>query len=137
GGWGGGRRGGPARGVVWAPGAPTAPAAAEPIAVVGVGCRLPGAVAGPADYWRLLTDGTDAIQRVSDRRWRDFTTVPPKDANPWGGYLDDDTITGFDAEFFHVSPREAAAMDPQQRMLLEVAHEALDHAAIPAASPAA
>ncbi|MGW0950346.1 beta-ketoacyl synthase N-terminal-like domain-containing protein [Streptomyces sp. NPDC002623] len=58
----------------------------------------------------------------------------PPDANPWGGYLDDATRTGFDSSFFRVSPREADAMDPQQRMLLEVAQEALDHAAIPAAS---
>ncbi|WP_200301035.1 type I polyketide synthase [Streptomyces adelaidensis] len=108
----------------------------EPVAVVGVGCRLPGGahggVCGPADYWRLLTDGVDAIRRVPADRWRDFTPYPPADALPYGGYLDD--IAGFDADFFRVTPREAAVMDPQQRMLLEVVQETLDHAAVPAAS---
>ncbi|WP_329310652.1 type I polyketide synthase [Streptomyces sp. NBC_01262] len=106
----------------------------EPVAVVGVGCRLPGGVRGPGDYWRLLVEGTDAIGRVPEGRWRDFVAQAPPDANPWGGYLDDDTLTGFDAAYFRITPREADAMDPQQRMLLEVAQEALDHAAIPAAS---
>ena len=104
----------------------------EPVAVIGVGCRLPGGVHGPADYWRLLTDGVDAIRRVPEDRWRDFTPFPPKDALPYGGYLDD--IAGFDAEFFRITPREAAVMDPQQRILLEVVHETLAHAAVPAAS---
>lgn len=106
--------------------------AAEPVAVIGVGCRLPGGVHGPADYWRLLCEGGDAIRRVPEDRWRDFTDFPPADAHPYGGYLDD--IAGFDADFFRITPREAAVMDPQQRILLEVVHEALDHAAVPAAS---
>ncbi|WP_427167844.1 beta-ketoacyl synthase N-terminal-like domain-containing protein [Streptomyces sp. C1-1] len=105
----------------------------EPIAVVGVGCRLPGGVRGPGDYWRLLVEGTDAVTQVSPGRRRDFVSVVPSDTNPWGGYLDDATLTGFDSSFFRVSPREADAMDPQQRMLLEVTQEALDHAAVPAA----
>ncbi|MEU6378905.1 beta-ketoacyl synthase N-terminal-like domain-containing protein [Streptomyces sp. NPDC046909] len=114
--------------------APTAPVpeSADPIAVVGVGCRLPGGVHGPADYWRLLLDGVDAIRRVPEDRWRDFTPYPPADALPYGGYLDD--IAGFDADFFRITPREAVVMDPQQRMLLEVVQETLDHAAVPAAS---
>ncbi|MCT9075663.1 type I polyketide synthase [Streptomyces fulvoviolaceus] len=104
----------------------------EPVAVIGVGCRLPGGVHGPGDYWRLLSEGVDAIRRVPEDRWRDFTAFPPADALPYGGYLDD--IAGFDADFFRITPREAAVMDPQQRILLEVVHEALDHAAVPAAS---
>lgn len=104
----------------------------EPVAVIGLGCRLPGGVHGPEDYWRLLTDGVDAIRRVPEDRWRDFTPFPPKDALPYGGFLDD--IAGFDADFFRITPREAAVMDPQQRILLEVVHEALTHAAVPAAS---
>ncbi|WP_217237983.1 type I polyketide synthase [Streptomyces sp. AC555_RSS877] len=113
---------------------PVAPTVApgEPVAVIGVGCRLPGGVHGPADYWRLLSEGVDAIRRVPEDRWRDFTAFPPADASPYGGYLDD--VAGFDADFFHITPREAAVMDPQQRILLEVVHEALDHAAVPAAS---
>ncbi|MFF4273544.1 acyltransferase domain-containing protein [Streptomyces sp. NPDC001536] len=111
---------------------PTAPEPGEPIAVVGVGCRLPGGVHGPDDYWRLLREGVDAIRRVPEDRWRDFTPYPPADALPYGGYLDD--IAGFDADFFRITPREAAVMDPQQRILLEVVQETLDHAAVPAAS---
>ncbi|MFF3377482.1 beta-ketoacyl synthase N-terminal-like domain-containing protein [Streptomyces sp. NPDC002680] len=106
----------------------------EPVAVVGVGCRLPGGVRGPDDYWRLLVEGADAVGQVSEERRRDFVTRVPPDASPWGGYLDDATLTGFDSAFFRIPPREADAMDPQQRMLLEVVQEALDHAAIPAAS---
>ncbi|MER7405897.1 type I polyketide synthase [Streptomyces sp. NPDC000070] len=105
---------------------------AEPVAVVGVGCRLPGGVHGPDGYWRLLSEGVDAIRRVPEDRWRDFTAFPPPEAHPYGGYLDD--IAGFDADFFRITPREAAVMDPQQRILLEVVHEALDHAAVPAGS---
>ncbi|MFF7791131.1 acyltransferase domain-containing protein [Streptomyces sp. NPDC007991] len=120
------------------PAAETAPApraglpgvTAEPVAVVGVGCRLPGGAHGPDGYWRLLSEGVDAIRRVPEDRWRDFTAFPPADAHPYGGYLDD--IAGFDADFFRITPREAAVMDPQQRILLEVVHEALDHAAVPA-----
>ncbi|GAA3768934.1 type I polyketide synthase [Streptomyces coacervatus] len=104
----------------------------EPVAVIGVGCRLPGGVHGPGDYWRMLSEGVDAIRRVPEDRWRDFTAFPPADAPTHGGYLDD--IAGFDAEFFRITPREAAVMDPQQRILLEVVHEALGHAAVPAAS---
>ncbi|MGI5460883.1 acyltransferase domain-containing protein [Streptomyces sp. CA-249302] len=104
----------------------------EPVAVIGVGCRLPGGVHGPDDFWRLLGEGVDAIRRVPEDRWRDFTAFPPSDALPYGGYLDD--IAGFDADFFRITPREAAVMDPQQRILLEVVHETLDHAAVPAAS---
>ncbi|MFG2133594.1 acyltransferase domain-containing protein [Streptomyces sp. NPDC048751] len=109
-----------------------APQSGEPVAVIGIGCRLPGGVHGPADYWRLLTEGVDAIRRVPEDRWRDFTAFPPADALPYGGYLDD--VAGFDADFFRVSPREAMVMDPQQRLLLEVVQETLDHAAVPAAS---
>ncbi|AVV46225.1 polyketide synthase [Streptomyces sp. P3] len=104
----------------------------EPVAVIGVGCRLPGGVRGPAGYWRLLCDGVDAIGRVPADRWRDFAAFPPDDAPTHGGYLDD--VAGFDADFFRVTPREAAVMDPQQRILLEVVRETLDHAAVPAAA---
>ncbi|MGW2515640.1 acyltransferase domain-containing protein [Streptomyces sp. NPDC001617] len=104
----------------------------EPVAVIGVGCRLPGGVHDPGGFWRLLGEGVDAIRRVPEDRWRDFTPFPPSDALPYGGYLDD--IAGFDADFFRITPREAVVMDPQQRILLEVVHETLDHAAVPAAS---
>ncbi|WP_433335097.1 beta-ketoacyl synthase N-terminal-like domain-containing protein [Spirillospora sp. CA-294931] len=113
---------------------PVAVPGSEPIAVVGVGCRLPGGVAGPGDFWRLLLDGGDAIGRVPGERWTSFDDGSPETAavlertTRWGGYLDD--VAGFDADFFGISPREAAAMDPQQRLLLEVGWEALEHAGL-------
>ena len=111
---------------------PVATAPGEPVAVIGVGCRLPGGVHGPADYWRLLINGVDGIRRVPEDRWADFTAFPPPETPLYGGYLDD--IAGFDADFFRITPREAAVMDPQQRILLEVVRETLDHAAVPATS---
>ncbi|MFJ5304849.1 acyltransferase domain-containing protein [Streptomyces sp. NPDC088350] len=119
---------GPALRIARAAPAPVAPG--EPVAVIGVGCRLPGGVRGPADYWRLLIDGVDAIGRVPEDRWAGFTAFPPAETPAYGGYLDD--IAGFDADFFRITPREAAVMDPQQRILLEVVRETLDHAAVPA-----
>ncbi len=111
-------------------------AGAEPIAVVGIGCRLPGGVTGPDSYWELLESGTNAVIEVPADRWDGDAYYDPDPMAPgrmptkWGAYLDD--ITGFDAEFFGITPREAAAMDPQQRVLLEVAWEALDNAGIAA-----
>ena len=109
-------------------------AGAEPIAVVGIGCRLPGGVTGPESYWQLLDNGTDAVIEVPADRWDGDAFYDPDPMAPgrmptkWGAYLDD--ITGFDAEFFGITPREAAAMDPQQRVLLEVAWEALENAGL-------
>jgi polyketide synthase 13 len=103
------------------------------IAVVGIGCRLPGSVSSPEDFWRLLSEGGDAVGTVPDGRWDGFVAKDDPavaEVRRHGGFLDD--IAGFDAEFFGIPPVEAAVMDPQQRLLLEVAHEALDHAAIPA-----
>ncbi|WP_163745515.1 type I polyketide synthase [Mycobacterium lacus] len=110
-------------------------AVAEPIAVVGIGCRFPGEVSGPESFWDLLVEGRDAISRIPSDRWdaEDFyhpdPLTPGRMTTKWGGFVPD--IAGFDAEFFGIAPREAAAMDPQQRMLLEVAWEALEHAGIP------
>jgi phthiocerol/phenolphthiocerol synthesis type-I polyketide synthase D len=109
-------------------------ATAEPVAVVGVGCRFPGGVVGPESYWKLLTDGVDAIGEIPSERWNadEFydadTLAPGRMASKWGGFLPD--VDGFDAEYFGISPREAEAMDPQQRVMLEVAWEALEHAGI-------
>ncbi|SDY81301.1 phthiocerol/phenolphthiocerol synthesis type-I polyketide synthase A/phthiocerol/phenolphthiocerol synthesis type-I polyketide synthase B [Amycolatopsis xylanica] len=104
-----------------------AASADEPIAVIGLGCRLPGGIHGPEQFWRLLTEGLEAISEVPQNRWDGYENVP-EDTTRWGGFLDD--IAGFDAEFFGIAPREAARMDPQQRMVLEVAWEALEHAGI-------
>ncbi|GAA2382476.1 phthiocerol type I polyketide synthase PpsD [Streptomyces glaucosporus] len=103
----------------------------EPVAVVGVGCRFPGGVRGPDEFWRFLLDGGDGIRRVPEGRWAD---VPDGDriragAAGLGGFLDG--IDRFDAAFFGVSPREAETTDPQQRLVLEVAWEALEHAGVP------
>jgi phthiocerol/phenolphthiocerol synthesis type-I polyketide synthase D len=106
----------------------------EPVAVVGIGCRLPGGVTSPAELWELLLDGESAITRLPEGRWEQFGHDSPEQVERlarttrWGGFLDD--VAGFDAEFFGITPREAAVMDPQQRLLLEVTQEALEHAGI-------
>ncbi|MGE0216905.1 SDR family NAD(P)-dependent oxidoreductase [Mycolicibacterium sp.] len=108
----------------------------EPIAVVGIGCRLPGGVENSADFWKLLCDGESGVIRVPADRWDadafyspDYS-VPGTICNREGGFLTAWQPDEFDAEFFAIAPREAAAMDPQQRLLLEVAWEALEDAAI-------
>jgi acyl transferase domain-containing protein/acyl-CoA synthetase (AMP-forming)/AMP-acid ligase II/acyl carrier protein len=93
----------------------------EPIAIIGIGCRFPGAD-GPASFWRLLSGGVDAISEVPPDRWDADAAVTA--ATRWGGFLDQ--VDQFDAQFFGISPREAARMDPQQRLLLEVAWEAME-----------
>jgi phthiocerol/phenolphthiocerol synthesis type-I polyketide synthase D len=109
-------------------------AGAEPVAVIGIGCRLPGGVTGPEDYWAFLDSGTNGIGEVPSDRWDGDAFYDPDPLAPgrmpskWGGFLPD--VAGFDADFFGISPREAVAMDPQQRVSLEVAWEALEHAGI-------
>lgn len=110
---------------------------AVPVAVVGIGCRVPGAT-GPAEFWRLLTEGVDAISEVPANRWDADAFYDPDTSKPgrmntrWGGFLSD--VEGFDADFHGVSAREAARMDPQQRLTLDTAWEALEDAGIPAGS---
>src|ERR1041384_1273225 len=88
----------------------------DPIAVVGLSCRLPGAV-GPDRFWRLLTDGIEAVGPVPQARGS---------LGERGGFLDH--VDQFDADFFGTSPAEASAMDPQQRLALELAWEAFENA---------
>ncbi|WP_069811170.1 type I polyketide synthase [Streptomyces sp. TP-A0874] len=108
----------------------------EPIAVIGVGCRLPGGAEGPDGYWRLLAEGRDAVVDVPPGRWEhdrflgDDPEVPGTIRARGAGFLTGWEPDRFDASFFGISPREAAAMDPQQRLLLEVAWEALEHAGL-------
>jgi acyl transferase domain-containing protein/NAD(P)-dependent dehydrogenase (short-subunit alcohol dehydrogenase family)/acyl carrier protein len=108
-------------------------AAPDPIAIVGIGCRLPGAK-GPRALWQSLMRGADAISPVPSARWDAGAFFDPDPLAPgkmgarWGGFIDD--VDGFDHAFFKTSFQEAAAMDPQQRALLEVAWEALADANI-------
>ena len=97
----------------------------EPIAIIGAGCRFPGGVDSPDRFWELLSEGRNAVTRMPAERW---AGVP--DEAPFGGFLDH--IDLFDADFFGISPREAESMDPQQRLVLEVAWEALEHAGVTA-----
>jgi acyl transferase domain-containing protein len=105
---------------------------AEPIAIIGMGCRLPGGANDPDSFWRLLIEGRDGIGEVPADRWDAASYYDPNPDSPgkastlWGGFVSG--IDGFDPEFFGISPREAVGMDPQQRLLLEVAWEALEHA---------
>ena len=106
----------------------------EPIAIIGIGCRMPGGVRSPDDLWKLLVDGVDAIREVPEDRWLLSAMYHPDPTKPGrmytrcGGFLDH--IDRFDAQFFGISPREAAAADPQQRLLLEVAYEAVEDAGL-------
>ena len=101
----------------------------DPIAVVGMGCRYPGGVAGPEDLWRLLVDGADVASAMPvDSGWQELYELDGSGRRYQGGFLED--VAGFDPGFFGISPREALAMDPQQRLLLEVSWEALERAGI-------
>ncbi|WP_109527129.1 MULTISPECIES: type I polyketide synthase [Nocardia] len=99
----------------------------EPIAIVGMACRLPGGADSPDRWWTQLLEGVDSIGDFpGDRGW-----VDEPDAQPYphlGGFLYD--AMDFDPAFFGISPREALAMDPQQRLLLEVGWEAIESAGI-------
>ncbi|WIM89869.1 beta-ketoacyl synthase N-terminal-like domain-containing protein [Candidatus Mycobacterium wuenschmannii] len=110
----------------------------EPIAVIGIGCRLPGGANTPDQFWQLLQDGRSGIVQVPPERWdadaffADDHSIPGTIVSKDGGFLTSWQPDEFDAEFFGISPREAAAMDPQQRLLLEVTWEALENAGITA-----
>ncbi|WP_207631575.1 MULTISPECIES: type I polyketide synthase [unclassified Actinopolyspora] len=106
----------------------------EPIAVVGIGCRFAGGVDSPEAYWEVLRRGRDMVTEVPPDRWSVEEAydpepgVPGKTVSKWGGFVHD--VGGFDPEFFGLSEREAEAMDPQHRLLLETAWESLEHAGI-------
>ena len=106
-------------------------AAKEPIAVIGIGCRVPGAD-NPDAFWRLMRDGVDAISTVPPDRFDIDALFDPdpetsgRIATRFGGFLRN--VDQFDTGFFGIAPREAQGIDPQQRLLLEVSWEALENA---------
>ncbi|WP_336084771.1 polyketide synthase Pks13 [Nocardia sp. SSK8] len=113
------------------------PSEAHDIAVVGLSTRLPGAGTTPESTWEFLIGRGDAIRELPDGRWSEFLADPGvaqtiRESNTLGGYLDQDVVKGFDAEFFAMSPVEVERVDPQQRLMMELTWEALEHARIPA-----
>ncbi|AKT38856.1 type I polyketide synthase [Chondromyces crocatus] len=107
--------------------------APEPIAIVGVGCRFPGADT-PMQFWEVLESGRDMIREVPRDRWDIDAHYDPKPDAPgkvasrWGSFIEG--VDRFDAHFFGIGTQEASRMDPHQRVLLEVAWEALEHAGV-------
>ena len=106
----------------------------DPIATIGLAVRLPGGVTSPDRFWKALAEGEDLITTVPPERWDAQAYWSADGDEPGtmydihGGFLSD--VDAFDAEFFGIHPREAASMDPQQRILLELTWEALERAAI-------
>ncbi len=111
------------------------PVPPEPIAIVGIGCRLPGGASSPERLWALLCNGVDAVGDIPAERWdpdrfyAPIAQTPGRMSSRRAGCLDD--VTSFDGEFFGIVPRVAEQMDPQQRILLEVTWEGLEDAGIP------
>ena len=107
----------------------------EPVAIVGIGCRLPGhdrTIADPEAFWRSLKTGVDSARVVPRERWNveqfydPIRGTPGKTYTRHGSFVDD--VDRFDAEFFGITPSEAKGLDPQHRLLLEVTWQALEHA---------
>jgi polyketide synthase 5 len=104
------------------------------IAVIGMACRLPGGIDSPERLWEALVRGDDLVTEVPPSRWDadeyydPQPGVPGRSVSKWGAFLDD--VAGFDSEFFGINEREAIAMDPQHRLLLETSWEAMEHAGL-------
>ncbi len=117
------------------PATPVKRDASGPIAVIGVGCRFPGGADDPASFWRLMCERGDAVTEVPADRWRvddyydDNADAAGKTFSRYGAFVPG--VHQFDPAFFGIAPREAASMDPQQRLVLEVAWEALENAGCP------
>ena len=105
-----------------------------PVAVIGMACRLPGGIDSPEQLWEALLRGDDLVTEVPTDRWDadeyydPEPGVPGRSVSKWGAFLDD--VAGFDSEFFGINEREATAMDPQHRLVLETSWEAMEHAGL-------
>ena len=105
-----------------------------PVAVIGMGCRLPGGIDSPEQLWEALLRGDDLVTEIPPDRWDadqyydPEPGVPGRSVSKWGSFLDD--VAGFDSEFFGMGEREATAIDPQHRLLLETSWEAFEHAGL-------
>lgn len=103
----------------------------EPIAIIGLACRFPGGANTPDAFWQLLDQGIDTVEEVPAERWHiDDYVGSGSIKTRYGSFID--RVDEFDADFFRITPKEAASMDPQQRILLELNWEALEHAGIAA-----
>ncbi|MEI7715567.1 MAG: type I polyketide synthase, partial [Mycobacterium sp.] len=96
---------------------------ATPVAVIGMACRLPGGIDSPQRLWEALLRGDDLVGEIPVQRWDSDQAV-----SRWGAFLDD--VGGFDCEFFGMTAREAIAIDPQHRLLLETSWDAIEHAGL-------
>ena len=105
-----------------------------PVAVIGMACRLPGGIDSPEQLWEALLRGDDLVTEIPPDRWDADEYYDPEPGVPgrsvckWGAFLDD--IAGFDPEFFGINEREATAIDPQHRLLLETSWEAIEYAGL-------
>ncbi len=105
-----------------------------PVAVIGMSCRLPGGIDSPEQLWEALLRGDDFVSEIPSDRWDadeyydPEPGVPGRSVSKWGAFLDD--ASAFDAAFFGITEREATAIDPQHRLLLETAWEAVEHAGL-------
>ena len=113
-------------------------ATATPVAVIGMACRLPGGIDSPQRLWEALLRGDDFVDEIPADRWDADVYYDPEPGVPgrsvtrWGAFLDD--VGGFDCDFFGMTEREATAIDPQHRLLLESSWDALEHAGLDPAS---
>ncbi len=109
-------------------------AAREPIAIVGMGCRMPGGADTPDQFWDLLCQGRDTAAEIPKERWDIDAYYDPNSRRPAAGKITTrqahfiPNVDQFDPRFFNISPREACSMDPQQRLLLEISWEAIESA---------
>jgi acyl transferase domain-containing protein/NAD(P)-dependent dehydrogenase (short-subunit alcohol dehydrogenase family)/acyl carrier protein len=106
----------------------------EPIAIIGMAMRLPGKIKNAADLWNVLVNGIDCIEEIPANRWDKNALYSPDPTAPGklyvkeGGFIED--IEYLDGQFFNISPIELESTDPQQRILLEITHEAFENAGI-------